>query len=92
MWVLEIVGSCWVAWSCAGLFAVIAVCSVFRAPLGLESLMIKLDTQALATQTHIIKTQERMIETQQKLIETMKRQLRMEGINPWEDLDDDEVE
>lgn len=85
MWVLEIVRSCWFAWACAGLCLVIAVCSVFREPLGLESLMIKLDTHALANQAHIIKTQERLIETQQKLIETLQNQLRIEGIMPWDD-------
>ncbi len=99
MWVLEIVHNYWFAWAGAGLSSLIAVCTVFRAPLGLEALMIRLNTQALATQAHIIKTQGRLIETQQKLIETQQKlietrekQLRMEGIMPRDDRDDDEVE
>lgn len=84
MFVLDIIHSVWCAWTCAGLSLTIAVCSVFRTPLGLEGWILRLDTQALAHQSNIIKIQERMIATQQNLIETLTRQLMLEGITPWD--------
>ncbi len=90
MLLLEIVSRGWFAWTCAGLCLVIAACSVFREPLGIEALMLRLNIHALANQAHIIKTQERLIETQKKIIENLTQQLRMTGIIPWHDPLDDE--
>ena len=53
---LEGIHNVWVAWGCVGLFAVIAVCSVFRLPLGLDALIIRLDSQLIATNSQIIKS------------------------------------
>lgn len=80
-----IISSCWFAWSCAAVFAVIALCSIFRSPLGLDALISRLDAQLIYENAKLIKIQERMIETQQKLIETRQKQLRLEGIIPWDD-------
>ncbi len=88
MVVLEVVRSCWFAWTCAGLSSVIAACTVFRSPLGLDALIIRLDSQIIATNAQIIKSQERVIASQQKLINELKRRLMVEGILPWDDDDD----
>ena len=61
-----------VAWGCAALFAIIAICSFFRRPLGLEALMIKLDTRALGLQSVTIQSQGRLIATQSRLITTLR--------------------
>ena len=105
MWqfVYELFECLWFAWGCAGLFLVIALCSVFRSRLGLDALLIRLDTFALSNQAGIIRVQAKLIEAQKRVIadlgddvsharealEGLKSQMRLAGLLPW---DDDENE
>lgn len=78
----------WLAWGSSGVLAIIAFALLFREPLGLNELLIRLDSQAIANQATVIKTQDKLIETQRKIIDRLTQQLRMEGLMPWDEPSD----
>ena len=90
MWafICGISGNCWVAWGAAGTFLVIALCSIFRTPLGIEGCMLWLMVKTVGLQEVVIRDQAALLENRERLIATLERQLMLEDIIPWNDADE----
>ncbi len=90
MWafVCGLAGSLWVAWGSAGMILSAFLLSVFRSRFSLESITLWLMMKAVGIQEGVIRDQQKLIDIKDRLIATRERQMMLEGIIPWEDVDE----